>query len=146
MRNRDPWLRGMGAALVAALIGVGPPARAEDDACREWRGEHAHWRAEAVSRYLRGAPQSALDAAVFELLQREAWLTSCKVPVHTARDAHVGWRLVDRDADEYGAAVVESLLAQAGFDLALGALRTDPAPLPAVASPPRFRPRWSRAR
>ena len=40
-----------------------------------------------VKRYLGRAPQRELDEAVFELLQREAYLTSCDQSVRAARVA-----------------------------------------------------------
>jgi hypothetical protein len=89
------------------------------DSCREWRDEHAHWKAETVHRVLSGAPQHELDSAVFELLQREAYLTSCEVSVQGGRADLVGWRLLGRSPDQYGSAVLESLLERGGFDLDL---------------------------
>ena len=80
------------------------------------------WRSEVVRLYLNGASQRALDEAVFELVQREAYLTSCPASVPAARPVMVGWRLVDRSPDDYASAVVESLLEQAGFDLSLRSL------------------------
>jgi hypothetical protein len=107
-----------GAALAAGLLGAGS-AEADNDSCREWWVEHAQWKTEAVRRYLRAAPQPEVDAAVFEVLQREAYLSSCDVSVRSARQELVGWRLVDRTPDEFGSAVVESVLERAGFDLGL---------------------------
>jgi len=72
-----------------------------------------------VRGYLGGAPQSELDGALFELLQREAWLTACDLSVEGARAELVGWRLVGRSPDYYAAAVLESILAQGGFELDL---------------------------
>jgi hypothetical protein len=65
------------------------------------------------------APRSELDAALFELLQREAWLTACELSVEGARAELVGWRLVGRSPDHYAGAVLESVLDQGGFDLDL---------------------------
>jgi hypothetical protein len=72
-----------------------------------------------VRGYLGGAPQPELDVALFELLQREAWLTACDLSVEGARAELVGWRLVGRSPDHYATAVLESVLAQGGFDLDL---------------------------
>ncbi len=127
-----------GVPLAAALLAGGAAQAA--DSCREWRGEHRRFKTEVVRLYLTGAPQAELDAAVFELLQREAFLTSCDVSVEGARNELVGWRLVGRAPDEYGAAVVESVLERGGFDLELrrlfdspsvGLATTDPDPRPA---------------
>jgi hypothetical protein len=107
-----------GAALAAALLGGGV-AQAGSDSCREWRREHCSWKAEIMRRYLTGAPQRELDAALFEMLQREAYLTSCEVSVQGSRGVLVGWRLVGRSPDEYGSAVLESVLERAGFDVGL---------------------------
>jgi hypothetical protein len=111
---------GLAMALVGALVSTS--ARAAGDPCREWQDEHAMWRSEVVRLYLNGASQRALDEAVFELVQREAYLTSCPASVPAARPVMVGWRLVDRSPDDYASAVVESLLEQAGFDLSLRSL------------------------
>ncbi len=133
---RTPWRIRLAAALVLAAVGffAPRPAAADPEACREWRAEHTRWRTEAVRRFLLGAPQSSQDEAVFELLQREAYLTSCPVSVGDGRERLVGWRLVDRAPDEYATAVVESVLAQGGFDLTLSTTR---AALRAPASPAR---------
>ena len=106
------------AALAAALL-TGGTARAGSDSCREWRREHCTWKAESMRRYLLGAPQRELDAAIFEMLQREAYLTSCDISVQGSRGVLVGWRLVGRSPDEYGSAVLESVLERAGFDVGL---------------------------
>jgi len=107
-----------GAGLTAALL-AGSAARAGSDSCREWRLEHCTWKAESMRRYLLGAPQRELDAAIFEMLQREAYLTSCDISVEGSRGVLVGWRLVGRSPDEYGSAVLESVLERAGFDVGL---------------------------
>jgi hypothetical protein len=107
-----------GAGLAAALL-LGGAAQAGSDSCREWRLEHCTWKAESMRRYLTGAPQRELDAAIFEMLQREAYLTSCDISVEGSRGVLVGWRLVGRSPDEYGSAVVESVLERAGFDVGL---------------------------
>ena len=106
------------AALVAAIVGA-DVARAGDESCRQWLREHCDWKAKTISRYLRGAPQRELDAAVFELLQREAYLTSCDVSARASRGALVGWRLVGRTPDDFGSAVLESVLERSGFDVGL---------------------------
>ena len=49
----------------------------------------------------------------------EAYLTSCDVSVAGARSALLGYRLVARQPDRYGPALMESLLEQAGFDTSL---------------------------
>lgn len=132
-----------GAALAASLL-VATGAAAADDSCREWRLEHRGWKTEALRRYLRGAPEREVDAAVFELLQREAYLTSCDVSVEGGRDELVGWRLVGRTPDEYGSAVAESVLGRAGFDLSLRNL-FEPAPAALAAAPGRpSGSRWDR--
>jgi hypothetical protein len=113
--------RGFGRRAAAAwvLVGAGlaAAAPASADSCREWQAEYRHWKAEVVRRYLDGSTRPDLDTAVFELLQREAYLTSCDLPVSRARQTFVGWRLVGLGADDYSRAVVESLLAEAGLDL-----------------------------
>jgi hypothetical protein len=115
--------RGFGALVVAvALAGGAGTAWADSPSCREWRGEHLEWKAEVVHRYLGGAPQRAVDEAVFEMLQREAYLTACEIPVEMARWEMVGWRLSGRAPDEFGTAVLESVLDQAGFDVGLRAM------------------------
>lgn len=136
MRNHSLFSRRIaGAALAVALFG-GTPALAGDESCREWLREHCDWKARAISYYLTGAPQHELDVAVFEILQREAYLTSCEVSAQESRAPMVGWRLVGRTPDEYGGAVLESVLERAGFDLdlrdSLGGMVSPPAePAPA---------------
>lgn len=125
------------AVVLAALTGGAGGAAASDDACREWTVEHHFWKVETLRRYLGGAAQSELDTALFELLQREAYLSSCPASVRTSRDELVGWRLVGRLPDEYAGAVVESLLEQSGFDLTLSDVRY------ATNTP---EPRWTAAR
>ena len=135
--RREPG-RGRAALLALLFLAALPGhAAAEVDSCREWRGEHFEWRAEVVRRYLGGAPQRELDHAVFELLQREAYLTSCEQSVSVARDEMVGWRLVGRVPDEYASAVVESLLERAGFDVGLRFLLVGGPHHLASAPPPR---------
>jgi hypothetical protein len=109
-----------GAALAAGVLVAG--AAAADESCREWRSEHRRWKTVALRHYLRGAPQRELDAAVFEVLQREAYLSSCEVSVEGGLADLVGWRLVGRDPAEYGSAVAESVLERAGFDVGLQSL------------------------
>ncbi len=113
------WLRLLATLALAAALGP-HAARAAEEACREWRVEHRRLTSEVLRAWLAGAPQRELDASIFELLQREAWLSSCELPPETSRDELVGWRLVGRAPDHYGAAVVESVLERAGFDPELG--------------------------
>jgi hypothetical protein len=105
---------GVAVAAVLALSGV---ASADSASCREWRAEHVQWKTEVMRRFLGGAPQRAVDEAMFEMLQREAYLTACDIPVEVARCEMVGWRLGERPADEYASAVLESVLDQAGFEV-----------------------------
>ena len=119
-------------ATLAASAGLASRAGAVSQACRDWRSEHGAWRVEVVRRVLAGAPQSALDAAVFEMLQREAYLSSCGVTRVGARTEWVGWRLLGRAPDAYASAVLESLLAQAGFELDLRRWLVVPAPVRAA--------------
>jgi hypothetical protein len=122
MRAMKRIERGVGGAALLASLLVAGAAGAASDSCREWRFEHREWKIETLRRYLHGAPQREVDAAVFELLQREAYLTSCEVSVEGGRDEWVGWRLVGRTPEDYGSAVVESILERAGFDLGLRSL------------------------
>jgi hypothetical protein len=122
------------AALVTALVGAGA-AQAGDESCRQWLREHCDWKAKAIHRYLRGAPQRELDVAVFELLQREAYLTSCEVPAEVSRGPMVGWRLVGRAPDDYGGAVLESVLERAGLDMDLRKRLSEVAAPPAAPAP-----------
>ena len=108
-------------ALVGILVGGAVDARADEAACREWQEEHCAWKAETLRRSLVEAPRPEVEAALFELLQREAFLTACDMPVDHARSTLVGWRLVGRPADEYGDAVLESILVRSGLDLDLRA-------------------------
>lgn len=120
--------RGVGGATLATLVLLAGVARSDSESCREWRHEHRSWKTEVLRHTLHGAPQREIDAAVFELLQREAWLTSCDVPVRGGRDELVGWRLVGRLPDEYGSAVVESVLERAGFGLDMREVFERPGP------------------
>ena len=132
---------GRRAAAAWVLVGAGltaaAPASADGASCREWSAEHQAWKAETVRRYLEGVPRDSLDTAVFELLQREAFLTSCDFSVGRARETFVGWRLVGLSPDDYGRAVVESVLAEAGLALDLrswfGSMISQ-APAPSVGS------------
>lgn len=112
--RRSAWI-----AAVAAALWLAAPAGAVSESCREWREEHREWKVRSLHLFLTGASRESLDAAIFEMVQREAYLTSCPVSVSAARRELVGWRLVERPPDEYGNAVLESLLAQAGFELDL---------------------------
>ncbi len=107
---------GLCAAALALLSASGAGAA---ESCREWRDEHTRWKGEALWRALSGASQHELDSAVFELLQREAYLTSCEVSLQGARADLVGWRLLGRAPEEYASAVLESVLERGGFDLDL---------------------------
>ena len=137
--------RGVGGAALIAVALLAATTSGASDSCREWKLEHRDWKTLAVSRYLRGAPQRELDEAVFEMLQREAYLTSCEVSVEGGRSELVGWRLVGRLPEDYGSAVVESVLERAGFDLALREMFAINA-APMVSSPLRkIGPRFSRS-
>jgi sugar/nucleoside kinase (ribokinase family) len=126
MRQHQRTVRSLtGAAialvLAASLLGA-DAAFAANDSCREWLKEHCRWKAETMRLYLRGEPQREIDAAIFEMLQREAYLTSCEVTVQGSRDAMVGWRLVGRMPDDYAGAVLEAVLERAGFDMDLSSV------------------------
>ena len=138
MRRRWNAIAGLSLLLIAG------GAAADAESCREWRREHCTWSARAISRYLGGAPQKEIDEAVFELLQREAYLTSCEAPVESSRRSLVGWRLVGRVPDDYGSVVVEALLDNAGFDIDLRDQLTIDATAVASNAPrgARFPPRW----
>ena len=112
------------AACAALLLGtlVGGGTAQAGDACREWQAEHDHWLVQVVQRYLAGAPQGELDAALFELMQREAYLTSCEMSAAQAREQQVGWRMIGRAPEEYASAVIDSVLERAGFDTQLWSL------------------------
>ena len=107
---------GISIVLMMALAGS---AQAGSETCRDWMREHASWKGKVLGRYLADAPQRSIDEAVFELMQREAYLTSCPTRVRALRPHMVGWRLVDRDVDGYAAAVIESILEEGGLDLDL---------------------------
>jgi len=113
------WLRRLSILAPAAALGA-HAARAAEEPCREWRVEHRELTSEVLRAWLDGAPQRELDASLFELLQREAWLSSCELSPDASREELVGWRLVGRTPDLYGAAVLESVLERGGFDPALG--------------------------
>jgi hypothetical protein len=112
------WRRNISIAVLALVCGA-PQARAVTETCREWLREHDEWKARALGRVLAGAPARAVDEAVFELVQREAYLTSCPARVDAQRPRMIGWRLVGRSPDAYADAVVESVLEEAGFTLDL---------------------------
>jgi len=118
-KTRSQRVRAVSAVAGMALLITGGSAGAASDSCREWRYEHSDWQAEVMHRYLTGAPQREIDGALFEMLQREAYLTSCDVSAQGSRGVLVGWRLVGRNPDEYGSAVLESVLERAGFDVGL---------------------------
>jgi len=129
--TRSRWLAGRRPLLLITALLLAAPAAKAGDSCRVWRGEHRAFKARVAGLYLAGATQSALDGAMFELLQREAYLTSCSISVENARDELVGWRLAGRARDRFASAVIESMLARSGFDLALVRL------VPSVAAPAR---------
>jgi hypothetical protein len=139
MRNHALFSRRFAGAACAAAVTVallgGGAARADDESCRVWLREHCDWKAKAISLYLTGAPQRDLDAALFEMLQREAYLTSCEVPAQVSRAPMVGWRLVGRTPDDYGGAVLESVLERAGLDMDLRDQFGDELGPPAEPSP-----------
>ena len=109
------------AGVVAAICGVlgASSAQAASETCREWTREHEQWKARVVGLALVGAPQREIDTAVFELVQREAYLTSCPARVDAQRPQMIGWRLVGLAPDEFSRAVIESVLEEGGFDLDL---------------------------
>jgi hypothetical protein len=107
--------------IVALVVGLAGSAQAGSETCRDWLREHADWKSKVLGRYLADAPRRVIDEAVFELMQREAYLTSCPTKVRALRPHMVGWRLVDRDVDGYAAAVIESILEEGGLDLDLRA-------------------------
>jgi len=119
MKTRIRRCTVLAAAALASLLLATAPAFAGTDSCRIWRSEHAQWKARVLGLTLRGASQARIDAALFEVLQREAYLTSCGVSARQSRAQLVGWRLVGRARAEYAAAVVESVLEVAGFDMDL---------------------------
>jgi hypothetical protein len=100
--------------------------------CNEWRAEHRELKARAAGLYLAGAPQARLDAALFDLLQREAYLTACQTSLQRDRPEMVGWRVVGRPTEQFAGAVLESILEQAGFDVALESLAARETPLAAT--------------
>ncbi len=102
---------------VMAVLCVATSAGAVSETCREWQDEHAAWKARVLRLALVDAPRRTLDEALFELVQREAYLTSCPARVDAQRPEMIGWRLVDRSPEEYPSAVVESVLAESGMAL-----------------------------
>jgi hypothetical protein len=140
MRSGKAFVRGWrGVCALAAAAAGAAPAAASGDSCREWREEHAQWEVQVVRLYLHGAAQRELDEAVFEMLQREAYLTSCDSSLQVARGEMVGWRLAGRTPEEYGSAVLESLLERAGFDVGLRSLFDAPPRVASGAPPGRGR-------
>lgn len=128
MRHSRSTRRRRLAALAAAGLatGVAAAASAASDPCRDWEDEHTDYKARVVHGYLTSAPQGQLDADVFELIQREAYLTSCPDSVAAERSHRVGWRLVGLGTDGYAGAVVDSVLEQGGFALDLRPLFGEP--------------------
>jgi hypothetical protein len=110
------------AGLALGTLGLLAAAPASADSCREWSQEHWELKADVVRLYLAGASQETLDASVFELLQREAYMTSCDTRAQVDRAHQVGWRMLDRSPDEYASAVIEGLLVDGGLDLSLRGL------------------------
>ena len=110
------------AAVCVGLVAASSTRARADSSCREWTQEHWEIKSDVVRLYLAGASQERLDDSVFELLQREAYMTSCDPGKVVARVHQVGWRMLDRNPDEYGAIVIEGLLADAGMDLTLAGL------------------------
>ena len=104
---------------VMAVLCVATSAGAMSETCREWQDEHAARKARVLRLALVDAPRRTVDEALFELVQREAYLTSCPARVDAQQPGTIGWRLVDRSPEEYASAVVESVLEQGGFDLDL---------------------------
>jgi hypothetical protein len=113
----------LGALITAAAVLFAASASAgHSDACREWRAEHSELKGRAAGLVLSGAPQAKIDGVVFELLQREAYMSACRTSVARGRGEMVGWRLIGRPAASFGTAVLESILEQSGFDLSLASL------------------------
>ena len=119
--QRSHGIRSFAAIAVGVVLGAltAGAAGAASETCREWSREHADWKARVVGLALVDAPQREIDAAVFELVQREAYLTSCPARVDAQRPHMVGWRLVGLAPEEYAGAVLESVLEEGGFDLDL---------------------------
>ena len=114
--------RAAAAAIGAALLGMtslATPGQADSDACRDWRVEHGDWKIEALQAFLRSRPRAAQDETMFEVLQREAYLTSCDPDLRVTRSEMVGWRVVGRSPDESPVVLVESVLVAGGFDIEL---------------------------
>lgn len=107
--------------LGLAVVCIGGGANAATETCREWLGEHEDWKGRVLGLALVDAPQRAIDEAFFELVQREAYLTSCPARVDAQRGRMIGWRLVGLAPEEYAGAVIESVLEEGGFDLDLRA-------------------------
>ena len=108
----------LSAAAVTAVV-LAASASSASETCREWWRDHENWKARVVALYLGDATQLELDAAMFEVVQLEAYLTACEGPVPGQRARLVSHRTLHRPVDEYAATVPESLLEQSGFDLSL---------------------------
>lgn len=118
----DFRIRSRRSAWMGTLVGVaalGFSSMAQADSCDDWRDEHADWKAKALAMRLRNAPQPETDRVMFEMLQREAYLSSCDLPSAVVRGDLVGWRLVERDRLDLSDAVLDSVLERAGFELDL---------------------------
>ncbi len=102
-----------GLFILAVALSFAVPATA--DSCRDWTREHQAMKAKAIRLYLQGAPSGELDALLFDLLQHEAYLTSCNIPARVARCQMIGWRLADRPTADFARAPLESVLEDAGF-------------------------------
>ncbi len=124
-------------ALAASLLVAN--AGYASQTCREWWRDHETWKARVVALYLSSASQRELDGAMFEVVQLEAYLTACESTSPAERSRLVSHRTLGRPVDDYGAAVVESLLEESGFDLSLAAFvrpgERDPGPIGGEAAP-----------
>lgn len=119
--RREAIMRIIGSGLLAGVMLLAGAARAGEP-CRDWAEEHESWRATSLRRTLDGSAPSERDAALFELVQREAYLTACPEVGPGQQSSLIGWRLVGRSPAEYGSVVAESVLEQGGFDLSLRSL------------------------
>jgi len=113
-------VRALALALLLSLSASASSASA--DSCRGWQVEQREAGERVLGLYLSGAPDRQLDLAMFELLQKEAYLTACPLSVEFARSYLVGWRLVGRPRSDFASAVVDSLLGRAGYDVELAGL------------------------
>jgi hypothetical protein len=146
-RMRRNWKRMAATLLGVATASIAGASGASADTCRDWRREHMDWKIETVRRYLGAAPQTEVEAAVFEVLQREAYLTSCETSLRAARAEMLGWRLIERVPEEYGSAVLESVLECAGFEPDLrGLFDVRTATVAATPARPAAKARRSRPR